>query len=41
VGTRVDNHRLRNALKDQRVIDLVNLDKSKRPAASAYEGICW
>lgn len=27
--------------KDQFVIDLVNLDKASRFAASCYEGICW
>jgi hypothetical protein len=27
---------------DQIVIDLVNLDKTRRPdSTSAYEGICW
>jgi hypothetical protein len=27
---------------DQVVIDLVNLDKNRRPGgASAYDGICW
>ena len=42
VATRVENERLRKILEGgQRVIDLVNLDKNRRPQASAYEGICW
>jgi len=41
VGTRIDSQRLLQALKGKHVIDLVNLDKSKRPATTAYEGICW
>jgi GDP-mannose 6-dehydrogenase len=42
VGTRVDKERLRKALgRDQAIVDLVNLDKARRPEASEYEGICW
>ena len=26
---------------DHMVIDLVNLEKARRPAAGQYEGICW
>jgi len=26
---------------DHVVIDLVNLEKARRPAAGKYEGICW
>jgi hypothetical protein len=26
---------------DHVVIDLVNLEKARRPAAGNYEGICW
>ena len=26
---------------DQCVVDLVNLEKARRPAAASYEGICW
>ena len=43
VATRVDREELRGLLKPgQRVIDLVNLDKVRRPDGSPdYEGICW
>ena len=42
VATRVEKDRLHQALRpDQMVIDLVNLEKSRRPQTSAYEGICW
>ena len=42
VATRVEKGRLNQFLRpDQIVIDLVNLDKSRRPQTSAYEGICW
>ena len=43
VATRVDREELRGLLKPgQRVIDLVNLDKVRRPDGSQdYEGICW
>ena len=38
----VDKGELAKYLRpDQPVIDLVNLDKSRRPSAGAYEGICW
>jgi GDP-mannose 6-dehydrogenase len=42
VGTRVDKERLRKTLgRNQAIVDLVNLDKARRPEASEYEGICW
>jgi GDP-mannose 6-dehydrogenase len=42
VATRVEKERLNKILQPgQVVIDLVNLDKNRRPQASAYEGICW
>src|SRR5712692_8373370 len=43
VATRVDRDELQRLLRpDQKVIDLINLDKSRRPADGlAYEGICW
>lgn len=42
LATRVEKERLNKILEPgQRVIDLVNLDKGRRPQASAYEGICW
>jgi len=42
VATKVEKERLSRMLRpEQTVIDLVNLDKSRRPRASAYEGICW
>jgi hypothetical protein len=38
----VDKERLRKTLgRDQAIVDLVNLDKARRPEASEYEGICW
>jgi GDP-mannose 6-dehydrogenase len=39
----VDKNELANCLRaDQLIIDLVNLEKSRRPASMAgYEGICW
>lgn len=38
----VDKGELAKYLRpDQPVIDLVNLDKSRRPSAGTYEGICW
>lgn len=31
-----------HARADQKIIDLVNLERDRRPdAASSYEGICW
>jgi hypothetical protein len=43
VATRVDRDELRGLLKPgQKVIDLVNLDKVRRPdGGPSYEGICW
>jgi GDP-mannose 6-dehydrogenase len=42
VGTRVDKDRLHKTLsREQAIVDLVNLDKARRPEASEYEGICW
>jgi GDP-mannose 6-dehydrogenase len=43
VATRVDRDQLAAMLRpDQIVIDLVNLDTARRPAAPGrYEGICW
>jgi len=42
VATKVEKERLSRMLRpEQTVIDLVNLDKSRRPRASAYDGICW
>src|SRR5262249_7318638 len=44
VGTRgLDREVVRRTLRpEQVVIDLVNLEKSRRPAGTtAYEGICW
>jgi hypothetical protein len=43
VATRIDPEELRQLVKPgQKVIDLVNLDKVRRPdAGPAYEGICW
>src|SRR5579863_810781 len=31
----------RSLRPDQCVVDLVNLEKARRPTASSYEGICW
>jgi len=43
VATRVDNEQLAESLRaDQDLIDLVNLDSSRRPkGAASYQGICW
>jgi GDP-mannose 6-dehydrogenase len=41
LGTRVDKTQLAGMLKDRVVVDLVNLDKSRRPTGANYEGICW
>ena len=41
IATRVDKQRLEAALHGQAIIDLVNLDQARRPAANRYEGICW
>jgi GDP-mannose 6-dehydrogenase len=43
IATRVDREKLVALLRaDQIVIDLVNLEKARRPAAPGrYEGICW
>jgi GDP-mannose 6-dehydrogenase len=41
LGTRVDKTQLDGMLKDRVVVDLVNLDKSRRPTGTNYEGICW
>jgi GDP-mannose 6-dehydrogenase len=43
IGTRgVTRDQLQQHLRpDQVVIDLVNLEKARRPAAGKYEGICW
>jgi GDP-mannose 6-dehydrogenase len=44
IGTRgIDRKKLDAQLRpDQVVVDLVNLEKSRRPAAGkAYEGLCW
>jgi GDP-mannose 6-dehydrogenase len=41
LGTRIDKQRLSGVLDGQTVIDLVNLDKTRRPTAAKYEGICW
>jgi GDP-mannose 6-dehydrogenase len=43
IGTRgIDREALRRSLKpSQTVIDLVNLEKTRRIGVDAYEGICW
>ena len=44
IGTRgIDRKRLESHLRsEQVVVDLVNLEKARRPTASkAYEGLCW
>src|ERR1700758_4805168 len=44
IGTRgIDRKKLEATLRPEHVVvDLVNLEKSRRPAASkAYEGLCW
>ena len=42
VGTKVEKGELTKLLSPKQVvIDLVNLDPSRRPQAATYEGICW
>ena len=44
IGTRgIDRKKLDSQLRPNHVVvDLVNLEKSRRPAAGkAYEGLCW
>jgi hypothetical protein len=42
LGTKVEKNELAKLLTtNQMVIDLVNLDPSRRPQAASYEGICW
>lgn len=42
VGTKIDKAELAKLLTPpQIVIDLVNLDPTRRPAAKSYQGICW
>jgi GDP-mannose 6-dehydrogenase len=43
IGTRgISRDRIQSHLRPHHVvIDLVNLEKSRRPAAAQYEGICW
>lgn len=42
IGTKVEKSELNQVLtSSQIVIDLVNLDSSRRPQTSSYEGICW
>ena len=42
VGTKIEKTELARLLAPgQMVIDLVNLDPSRRPQAASYEGICW
>ena len=42
IGTKVDKSELDKVLtSSQIVIDLVNLDSSRRPQTPSYEGICW
>ncbi|HZP17159.1 MAG TPA: UDP-glucose/GDP-mannose dehydrogenase family protein [Terriglobales bacterium] len=42
IGTRIEKSDLARLLEPaQIVIDLVNLDPSRRPQAAVYEGICW
>jgi GDP-mannose 6-dehydrogenase len=42
IATRVDKDELKKLLRPEHiVIDLVNLDKSRRPEGGRYEGICW
>jgi hypothetical protein len=44
IGTRGIDRKIldANLRPDQFVVDLVNLEKSRRPSASAsYEGLCW
>jgi hypothetical protein len=44
IGSRgIDRKKLESHLRPEHVVvDLVNLEKSRRPAAGkAYEGLCW
>ena len=43
IGTRgISRDQLQSYLRpDLIVLDLVNLERSRRPAATDYEGICW
>ena len=42
IGTKVDKNQLASYLSPgQVVVDLVNLDPSRRPESPAYQGICW
>ena len=43
IGTRgIDRKKLESHLRPEHVVvDLVNLEKSRRPAGTAYEGLCW
>jgi len=42
IGTKIEKADLAKLLSSaQIVIDLVNLDPSRRPPAASYEGICW
>jgi GDP-mannose 6-dehydrogenase len=42
IGTKIEKSELANLLTpSQKVIDLVNLDPTRRPEAVSYEGICW
>jgi GDP-mannose 6-dehydrogenase len=42
IGTKIEKSELANLLTPgQKVIDLVNLDPTRRPEAVSYEGICW
>jgi GDP-mannose 6-dehydrogenase len=42
VGTKIDKAELAKLLTPaQIVIDLVNLDRTRRPSAKSYQGICW
>ena len=42
VGTKIDKTELAKLLTPaQIVIDLVNLDPTRRPSAKSYQGICW
>jgi len=43
IGTRgISRDQLQAHLRpDHIVLDLVNLERARRPAAANYEGICW
>jgi GDP-mannose 6-dehydrogenase len=42
VGTKIDKEDLAKILTpEQTVIDLVNLDPTRRPQVASYQGICW